>query len=210
MQPEPAQFRADHEHRRRGALRQPPLRVADHQRRGLGDARNRQRPEPLPLVEQRGVLETFGADRHDPELGRRVVDHGRDHQAEADIEAHLHGHQHDREDDADDGGDEAQPVMKQVSRRKPELQRHERQPPDAPGLFQPVTAEMSTLHRMTATVALCHSQPPWRGGHGEGRRRVPHARRPGCVKGGVVPANAGTHKHRELLWCSMSATADDR
>ncbi len=128
IEPTRAQIRADHEHRRRRAARRAPVGKADHHRDRLGDARDRQRAAALPGVEQRGVLEALGALRHDPEIGRGVVDHGGDHLPEAEIEPHLHRHQHDGEYDADHGRDQAQPVVEQVSERKREDQRHQRSP----------------------------------------------------------------------------------
>src|SRR5205807_3124439 len=72
-----AQFvaiRTDEKHRRRSAARLVPLRKTDQDRHCLGYAGDRQRAKPLTLVEQSWILEALGAERHDPKIGRRVVD----------------------------------------------------------------------------------------------------------------------------------------
>ena len=106
------------------AGRRAPFGKADHDRGRVGDAVHRQGAKALAFVEQRGVLEALRAVRHDPEVGRRMVDHGRDHALEAEVEAHLHGHEHDREHDADDRRDQSQPIVKQVAGRESKDQRH--------------------------------------------------------------------------------------
>ncbi len=116
------QFGADDENGCRGAAWQSPLRVANDERSGFGNPIDRQGPKPLTIIQQRRIFETLGTERHDPEIGGRMIDHGGDHAPETDIEAHLYRHEHDGEDNSHDGRDQSKPVMKQVSGGKPELQ----------------------------------------------------------------------------------------
>jgi hypothetical protein len=78
----------------------------------------------LAFVERRGIFEALGSQRHDPEVGRCVVDHRGDYSSEPQIKTQLNGHEYDRKDDPDDGCDETQPIVEQVPRREPVDQRH--------------------------------------------------------------------------------------
>jgi hypothetical protein len=98
--------RADYQHRRRGAaIRLSPRGVADHYRHHRGDTVDRQGLQTLAPRQQRGFFEATRLGGHDPEIGLRVVDHGRDHALEAQEHAELNGDQYDGEYDANDGCD---------------------------------------------------------------------------------------------------------
>jgi len=119
-----AEVRADHENRRRGTARRAPIGETNHHRNRLGDTAHGERAAALPGVQKRRVLEALGSGRHDPQIGRGVVDHGRDHLPEAQVQAHLHHHQNDGEDDADHRGDETEPVVEQIAKCEREDERH--------------------------------------------------------------------------------------
>jgi hypothetical protein len=91
---------SDDDDRRHGSIRQAPGRKSHHARNDLGHAFDRQEAVSHAGVEKREILEVFRPGRNDPEVGRCVIDHRRDHTAEAEVKAHLHQHQYDRKNDA--------------------------------------------------------------------------------------------------------------
>src|SRR5262249_7176470 len=101
-----------------------PVGIADDDGSGLRHAVDRQRLKSFALVERRGVFEALGSQRHDPEIGRGVVDHRGDYSSEPQIKAQLNGHEHDGKDDPDDGCDETQTIVEQIPRREPVDERH--------------------------------------------------------------------------------------
>ena len=109
---------SDDDHRCHGSARQAPGGKSDHSRNDCGHAIDRQQAVPQSGAEKREILEVFGSTGNDPEVGRGVIDHRRDHAAEAEVKAHLHHHQHHRKNDAHERGHKAKPILEKISRRQ--------------------------------------------------------------------------------------------
>ena len=105
---------ADQQHGGGAALGLAPGGEADDELLGVGDARCRQHGILLVADQQRGIIEALGAERHDPQVALRLVEHGGDHAFRTDIQAALHGDEHDGEDDTGERHDEAQAVVEEI------------------------------------------------------------------------------------------------
>jgi hypothetical protein len=118
---QPARRGADEKDRGlRLPVRFAPIREADQHRRDVRDAGNGQCPKSFAALQQGRGLKALGVGRRNPEVSRRMVDHGRDHALETQEQPELNGEQHDREHDPDERRDQPDPVVKQVTGRKRE------------------------------------------------------------------------------------------
>jgi hypothetical protein len=113
---------ADEKHGGRAALGLFPAGKSDDEVFCTRDAGRRKRGILLMSDEERGIVEALGAERYDPEIALRVVEHGGDHRLGADVEPALHRDEHDREDDTGERHNEAQAIVEQVA--VGELARH--------------------------------------------------------------------------------------
>jgi hypothetical protein len=113
---------ADEENRRGAALGLAPSSEADDELLGIGDARRGKYCILLVPDEQRGIVEALGAQRHDPKVALRFIEHGGDHTLRPDVQSALDGNEHHREDDAGERNHEAQLIMKEIP--VSELRRH--------------------------------------------------------------------------------------
>ena len=105
---------ADEQHGGGPALRLAPSGKADDELLTVGDAGGRQHRILLVADEQRRIIEALGAERHDPQVALRLVEHGGDHPLRADVQAALDGDEHDGEDDTGERDDEAETIVEEV------------------------------------------------------------------------------------------------
>jgi hypothetical protein len=106
---------ADHEDGGGAASGFAPVGKADNQLIGAGDTGGGKNSVFFAAAKERWIVETFGADRYNPEVAVGMILDGGDGALGAKVKAALDGDEDDRKDDADQGDEQAGAVMEEVA-----------------------------------------------------------------------------------------------